>query len=215
VNEYQLENYICEHPELLEFYRDYLPEEMCADSAKVAIIGRQVVVEHGIIDLLIHCPDNYPTIGVIELKANPIIEKDVGQLLRYMWDMKEMLRSSHDYSPSEFIDGFDEMPELRQDMFWRILGEQPPFQGILIGPSISEQVMAACEAANIEMYLYDVADDEISLTSCWLESSSCPDRSLMRELQTIRYNDAHSQIDVYIEADLNASLRTNRVRGKI
>ena len=203
ISERQLEDYIYQHPELLEFYRFYLPDEFHND-AKAVILGRQVVVEHGIIDLLVSCQDNYPCINIVELKTQAITAKDVGQLLRYIWDIQTLLGYTS-YPPEEFIDGFNQLSVLRQEMFAHIHNDVSFLQGVLIGTDVSSNVSAACQAADIEVYLYTETGNEIELTN-YCEPLIPPmhkrDRALSHKLYKVIHHNVYKQIDNYLDSEL-------------
>lgn len=208
ISERELEDYLCEHSELLQFDRFYVPEELFEES-EVTIIGRQVVVEHGIIDLLTYCAATYPCVSVIELKTKPLQEKDVGQLLRYMWDIRGMLDFAHNSpTPAQVVEGFDELSSLREEMFWHIFQDQSFVQGVLIGPSIRSPIAAACQAADIEVCLYEVADERIELTD--YRPSLVPaiiDERLSSKLHQTIYNYVFNQIDHYIDSELGRIIK--------
>ena len=56
------------------------------EQLKINPIGSQVVVEHGIIDILAYDPHD-KTLVVIELKKGIVDENAVGQIMRYMSDI--------------------------------------------------------------------------------------------------------------------------------
>ena len=78
INEKQLEDYIANDPG-------------CIWNDQAQLLGRQVSIPHGRIDLIIF----YDVLYIVELKARPLQEKDVCQVLRYMRDVKDYFWTTH------------------------------------------------------------------------------------------------------------------------
>lgn len=140
ISEQELEEFICTHPEAL--WDD------------VEIIGRQVHLRHGILDILAW---NGSAL-VIELKAHALQEKDVGQLSRYNFDVKsELLRIGILDHPSSI----DTPKTIRWGLLLKAWNERHGLtmegvavQPILIGTSANMSVLAAAEGAGIMVMLW-------------------------------------------------------------
>jgi len=133
--ENELEDFLAVHPG--SFLED--------DSA--VVIGRQVALPHGRLDLLIFVD----TLYIIELKARPLIPKDVAQVLRYQLDIRDLLwNASHQlecvsrrsgyrgYAGAEFRKEYKRMTLGTPDTFL-----EPATVPVLIAPSWDESVVAA------------------------------------------------------------------------
>lgn len=157
ISERELEDFVCENPEEV-FFRG------------TEIIGRQVKLKHGILDILAW---NGEGTYVIELKARPLKEKDIGQVLRYTYDVREglkqygfivNLKSSNDGHPKT----------LTERAFWRSWfwytgwGDESEdvvaIKPVLIGSSVNRGLLAAAEEAGIYVRLwgYDAETDKFN-----------------------------------------------------
>jgi Holliday junction resolvase-like predicted endonuclease len=148
VKERELEDWICNHPYVL--------------GEEAVLIGRQITLEHGRLDILaVRRP--YPTqqVLVVELKTRQLKQRDVGQVLRYVNDVKqELLRSIRSWA---------------REILWRRasdcyqVGQEPTahdavacttnavldnVSGVLIGTSIDDNLLAACAGARINVSLW-------------------------------------------------------------
>jgi hypothetical protein len=147
ISEKMLEDWICEHP-----------EEALWD--EVEIIGRQIRLSHGVLDVLAF---DARTI-VIELKARPLKEKDIGQLLRYVHDIKDCLLSI-----GMAIKPVREGPlTIREELFqtawydYHDIAESliQHIIPVLIGTSADSKVLAAASAVDAEVRLWNYDENE-------------------------------------------------------
>lgn len=144
VLEKELENYICAHPE-------------CLPGGVFEIFGRQVKTPHGVIDILGRDGDN---IEIVELKAGALQEKDIGQVLRYVYDIKNILkqigRSLYPDLPGGLLrEQWDEMFCMSSDS-WIV-------SPALIGKSASPKILAAAEGAGIVCMKWEIVGDTIEI----------------------------------------------------
>lgn len=160
ISERELEDFICVHPEAL--WDD------------IEIIRRQVHLRHGTLDILAW---NGAAL-VIELKARALQEKDIGQVLRYTFDIRTGLQRIGTYEnprndPSPltlsrkfFLRSWDDLHDLTMI---RATTCEPAVVPILVGTAISEQIMAAAEVAGIQIILWhenvDTGEPEFKHTS--------------------------------------------------
>ncbi len=155
ITEKQLENFICKHPEY-SLWQD------------VEIIGRQITVEHGRLDILAW--DG--RVLVIELKARALEEKDVGQVLRYKRDVEAEFNR---WGAFEHPNGGEWPRALRLDAYADLWSHyyglsqdsEPAVIPVLIGSSIEQNVHAAAEGGGIEVILwkYDRGQNALDFTS--------------------------------------------------
>lgn len=157
VSERELEDFVCEHPEEV-FFRG------------TEIIGRQVKLKHGILDILAW---NGEGTYVVELKARPLKEKDIGQVLRYTHDVREglkqygfivNLKSSNDNHPRTLTE-----KAFWHSWFWYTgWGDETEdvvaIKPILIGPSVDKALLAAATEAGIyiRLWSYDIETGRFS-----------------------------------------------------
>ena len=158
MREKELENYICNHPECMP--------------GPFEVLGRQVKTPHGIIDIL--GIENGQIINVIELKLGYLTEADIGQVLRYTYDIKNTIaqvgRLNYQSVPPEYMDRFCEM--------FCMLPDSPTVQPVLIGKGAKQKILAAADCAGIYCmswqivsgkleinYLYDMAPEQILFPS--------------------------------------------------
>ena len=135
--ERQLEDFICANPNALTCGMTHL-----------TLLGRQVRVQHGVIDLLALAH----SVQVIELKAAPLKEKDVGQLLRYIADVDAIMVAMATHFSAERILGIRAAGEDEEFSYRMVRSHRAG--GILVGTSVSPNVLAACEGANITVVLW-------------------------------------------------------------
>jgi len=165
LSEKQLEDFVCKHPEYSIWNG-------------VEIIGRQIRVEHGIIDILAWDGNGNSTL-VIELKTRPLEERDIGQVLRYDHDVSaELGRIGICTEPINLLERGTNLTEderrfTRKWNYLHIAGDGDPRDApaiipILIGPSISQKVKAACEAVPIavRLFYYDKVENTLSFDFC-------------------------------------------------
>lgn len=155
ISEKQLEDFICKYPEY-SLWQD------------VEIIGRQITLEHGRLDILAW--DG--RVLVIELKARTLEEKDVGQVLRYKRDVEaEFNRFGMNEHPN-----LGEWPHtLRLEAYSQLWSDYYGLSGredaavmpILIGTSIDSNTHAAAEGGGIEVIVWkhDAKENVISFSS--------------------------------------------------
>ena len=163
ISEKELEDWICANP-----------ERALWDGAK--IIDRQVKLRHGILDVLAYDGRTL----VIELKAGPIKEAHIGQVLRYKHDVSmELQRLSHYQCPIEpgyegtfrnFYDAaFYEVYHLFHgwtDTCFSGDGEDM-VHAFLYGTKVENHILAAAQAANITVNTWRFDDDAQTICTDW------------------------------------------------
>ena len=173
IHERELEDWICEHwdDESSEYPSLHLG----------TLIGRQVQVKHGIMDLL---SVDRGTTHVIELKTGALKEADIGQVLRYSWDVKWMLQClARHHGPPESADIPEHLAELARQFFLYFHCEEEPWvitepgickhvgyrniQPVLIGKSASLKVLSAAEAVRAEIYTWEYLESENAFSFEW------------------------------------------------
>ena len=148
ITEKQIEDFICGHPNYL--YLD-------------TVIDRQIVLPHGILDIL--GVAGYQTF-VVELKAVKLKEGDVGQVLRYTYDIEQYLYAAARYYKNDIggaimgTNKFTDEEMFRQAMLALRLyepsaSEDPRLVPVLVGKSVDEKVLSAATAANIDVYTWE------------------------------------------------------------
>lgn len=149
-SEKHLEDWIVANPEL--FGEDYDEDQIYPYVE--TIVGRQVRLPSGIADLMGAAGDQF---AVVELKAGAIDETCVGQVLRYMGDLKHLWMSS-------YLDAPDETKHLHQ--YWQyegagiMNGDFPEIQGFIVGHSVKNYSLVTPAHWNgIEIITYDLTDD--------------------------------------------------------
>ena len=156
VRERDLERWIVEH----------------ADEAGVGtVIGNQLNVPHGRLDILSYEEDTttegpYGPIlwyHVIELKTQPLRESDIGQVLRYTHDIKRIIQ---DYSCAHLI--HKAVSDVRRETVREIAHySEALVNPWLIGPSIDKNTLAACEGADVRVYLYTPTESGFEFEPTW------------------------------------------------
>lgn len=144
MKEKELEDLICQHP------RSIL-------SADGIILGRQIPLAHGRLDILAW---DYGQTFVIELKVRPLQEKDIGQVLRYTNDVKWHLLIA--FQQAIKGDQCFDLETWRGNAYADKLmpyanatpGEFPAIQPMLIGPSADSTVLAAAQGADIKVMFW-------------------------------------------------------------
>ena len=151
----------------------------------VQIIARQVQLPHGVLDVLAYSGG---TTMVIELKAAKLQERDIGQVLRYTYDVRKFLQMIqnehvHDFFQGpNYIKGFDQTyesyglacldREIWQRHGWDENADEPPsVQPTLIGTGVSDSVLAAATAASIDVSTWAYNEKENMFVGCadgWL-----------------------------------------------
>ncbi len=148
-SERELEDYICEHP-----------KEAFGDGAE--IVGRQISVKHGRLDLLVW-DDEFGSICVAELKITQITPKDVAQTLRYFFDVWHTLAGV-------MVDGLQSYQmDVAYTTEWQRVFE-PSWNGLtdgrmeatIVGPSIERNALAAALGAGCRVILWDHEDGAFS-----------------------------------------------------
>jgi hypothetical protein len=152
--EAMLERFICQHPECLDSKFDTR-----LGGTERTVIGRQIQLPHGRLDVLMWTKyKGLPTsaLHVLELKARQLEEKDVGQVGRYVADVRAVLdRAWKEWGPDIYDKLYDD-PDL-----WNEFGEMlDEWTGssiivpILIGTSVSRQVITASKAIKAHIYTW-------------------------------------------------------------
>jgi len=132
MSEHQLETYLCEHP------------QQCLGPHHI-IIGRQIRVAHGIIDVLAiwTSPTGSQCVQVIELKERELKAQDIAQVLRYRLDIyTTMLDYAVNQPPPS------EIPEINR-AFTGSLACIAGCEPVLIGDGCSPHVLAAADSAGV------------------------------------------------------------------
>jgi hypothetical protein len=144
IYEAQLEDYIEQYPDAL------LVEK---------IVARQAALPHGFADLIAFNGDQ---LFVIELKVVPLQEADVGQVLRYTYDVREAV---YDLA-RQWADNAVGVPPLPPDLRYQmaflarlrtlLMYDYDPYyiQPVLVGPSIEPKVLAAMHGAGGLVWLW-------------------------------------------------------------
>jgi hypothetical protein len=150
ISEKMLEDWICENPQY-------------AIGAYTEIIGRQISLPHDRLDILAWEIDR---INVIELKARPLKEKDIGQVGRYACDVSHIIaRIGTQERPKPENNVRSLQHTIYEDKWHEYHGnwEHEPVHPILIGSQIDEQTLAAAAGIGIDIRLwhYDEATNEI------------------------------------------------------
>jgi len=168
VREEVVESFICRHPNSLRDGRWIRNAE---------IIDRQVTLPHGRLDILAILEVLHHTqwLGVIEVKARRLRERDIGQVLRYKFDVWNAMCSAFDQLYPLNFDWENNSRELR---LWENMTSLVEDSGgiipILIGSDISWQALAACSGARVDIYLWHHNAEENTM---WLEPVYRPYRS--------------------------------------
>ncbi len=113
---------------------------MCAymqDEWQMSIIGTEVKVPHGRIDILAwqETPGSFDTINIVEIKAVPLQMKDVAQVLKYTYDIRKLYNLLGLEWVGDALTGNAIRPHL-------------------IGTDAPEDVLAASAGADIEVALW-------------------------------------------------------------
>lgn len=174
LSERQLEDFICRYPDA---YGEADPSP-----GHRKIIGRQVDVEHGRIDLLVWHDwwDWACNIEVVELKAGTLTADATGQVWRYTRDVRHVMDSHfHTFNP------FDMYDMGQEGQAWQYLTEAISTLGnpdniihpVLIGTDITSDAAAICEATQISVYLWKHNRDDNTISFTHL-----PGRKALRPL---------------------------------
>jgi len=180
----------------------------------IEIVGRQVSLLNGILDVLAMQPVliKFPSgisrettrILAIELKAVPLHEKHLGQLLRYVTDLRmflDYLAMIHPTSP--------EPGTLRWEAFCQ--GNPQAGAGIsrivpvLVSPQVSTLLAHTCSGAGIETYEFS-GEGRPQKVNGLLTELDCPPLSSRPWAQTVMSR-FYQDYDAEIEADYEDALR--------
>jgi len=152
VSERELEDYICEHPETL--------------ARNLRMVGRQIALPHGVMDLLGVWGRAY----AIELKTRPLHERDIGQVLRYVGDLMAILSYYYmeDRAPDCPAPDSDTYTRERYNLAlsWKHgLGGAWNYSigGILVGTGASETLITAADGAGVCVFIWKECNKEIAL----------------------------------------------------
>jgi hypothetical protein len=154
IKEKEIEDLICRRPSCI------LPEG-------AVILGRQIPLAHGRLDVLAW---NYGITYVIELKARPLQEKDIGQVLRYTHDVKRHLFVAFHNAIRQ--DPHFELESWRGNTYADALmpfanavpDEFPAIQPMLIGSAAGSSVMAAAGGACIEVLVWSANEEKLEMS---------------------------------------------------
>lgn len=153
ITEKQLEDFVCKHPEYMLWN-------------EVEIIGRQIRLPHGILDVLA-CDGRAL---VVELKVCTIKEKDVGQVLRYAYDVgAEIRRLGATEDPMDYFTLKVSRAARFRDLWIEYHGmsitDYNAVIPVLIGPDITLNAKVAAAGAGIEVFLWKY-NEENNTISC-------------------------------------------------
>lgn len=160
--EHDLENFICEHPNVLN------PVQSSVFDYK--IIGRQVKLPHGILDLLVLCQyEGYPKhILVVELKNGPISDSAISQVMRYCYDVRMIVNRAVEQLPFDYDScGRNEFDMMRQCESIELPDKL--VRPVLVGTYIAANLLEACGAAGIDALTYNIADDTVRISFVFRE----------------------------------------------
>jgi len=154
MNERELETWLCEHPYVLDEY--------------LYITGRQVSLPHGRLDLmgLVQHGQWGQSIWVIELKARELKQRDVGQLLRYIADVRfEMMRVRSTWSTrfASEIEGHMGTVKPINVLTKSVRTMTRQIKGILIGRSVDDRVLTPATGGDIEVATWKERDGAIQI----------------------------------------------------
>jgi len=167
MKERELEDRLVANPDIIDPWNTGNP---------VTLLGRQLCLTHGILDLLAYqdahiSPD--PTyapvhaVYLVELKAGALSEAHVGQVLRYASDLREVLVQAVGRSVEHPPVG------TRGYALWtwacsEIIGADGSdnVYPVLIGRSVNDKVLAACDGAGIAVGLYAYDGEHLAVSWC-------------------------------------------------
>lgn len=147
---------------------DFICDNMAAVFGDDAIlIGRQVPVVHGRIDILAWQWDH---VLIVELKAGQIKEQDIGQVLRYVGDVRQAVENPF-VAFMSYLDETQENQTRTQQLAREELMEwfepqephRPMLQPVLIGSGADQNVVAAADGASIDLLAYHLNPDNRTL----------------------------------------------------
>lgn len=154
VYESEIEDYLEKHPEAFLPYSD-----------NAILLGRQIQLPHGRLDLLIYDESIY----IVELKAVPLKPRDVCQVLRYQRDIRDLIWSTSQWEN-------DQIPQRRLyagragKEFDRVYAEKttgkpdtfvfPVTVPVLIGPHSNESVVSAMMAVGGRVFEFETDGDD-------------------------------------------------------
>lgn len=182
ISEKQLEDWICRNS--TEF-----------NSFPFEVIGRQVKLEHGILDIL-GWSEAFGALA-IELKAGPLKEPVIAQVLRYTHDINDVFRSEWatmemweqdqiSEAPNMYEDDLVIIENLRgkraktltEDVCANILQDPPKCTPFLIGTSIDMNTYAAIQGAGGLVLLWREEAGTIRLNQSQIEMDFRPNFDL-------------------------------------
>lgn len=144
LKEKALEDLLCSQPDLLA--PDY-------ESGTIKIIGRQLILPNGRLDIL--ATHNETQILVVELKAVPLQEQDLCQVLRYVADIKRLLfemavNYRYESTPAakclkRLVDSLHGIGPYRDRYF-------PAVVPVLVGESAPNNLLAAADGCDAEIF---------------------------------------------------------------
>jgi hypothetical protein len=164
ISEREVEDLICERPD--ELYPD------------LEIIDRQVPLEHGRLDVLAYDGQH---VWVIELKAQSLKEQDIGQVLRYTYDVRTELIATGQALIDTGTLPLDHLEPTKQEMFYEfwhhshednraeVRNRGDVINPVLVGTSIDRKTAIAALQANVSIYLWHY-DEEMD----WLFIDAAP-----------------------------------------
>ena len=184
ISEGKIEDSVCNYPNV--WLGDY-----------VEIIGRQIQLPHGVLDVLAY---GDLQAYVIELKARKIRGADISQVLKYCYDVSEYLQT-HYVNDVPGPDNYDPDPRgnrgtppffanysnwttaylsslLAQQFDWGIFYDMAAYdyrcdviKPVLVGTDIDESILAAASAAKIEIIIWNLNSEtgriEVEHKSGW------------------------------------------------
>lgn len=159
--ERELENWIVNNPDSFGTIHD-LSECYGSKDTMIPfgrIVGRQIVVPSGIIDLLL-IDEEHGSLIAVELKRGRLDTKPFAQVMRYMHDLREMFFWVWDDICSTSNPDWPHYRYSVPTMLEISLGTQPEITGMIVGHSLTDSnLLTACEMANVDAYIYRKVDD--------------------------------------------------------
>ncbi len=149
-------------------FEDWLVANPEAIEEGMEIVGRQIELPHGRLDLLGFCRYAY----VIELKAEPLRERDVAQVMRYVADVGQILG---DIAMIKFrsltMSGDPDNNGVKARVFERRLGwrhglsasRDAGILAALVGTSAPDRVLATAFSSGVEVYTWESIEGGFAL----------------------------------------------------
>jgi hypothetical protein len=156
ISEKMLEDWICNNIEKVFPYDE-----------DIKFIARQVPLEHGRLDIMAFSAWVIP----IELKVRPLAEKDIGQILRYAYDIEnELWRIGYYARPFQDRKALTLREHLLRNSWYEFHGMQDgqpvrAIQPVLIGTECDASTLAAAQAAKVDVKYWSYEDGNFQFES--------------------------------------------------